>query len=204
MTTPDTDPTTTPSPPAAASPPMSPRQRLRDVIHKLAGQLGQPHFSSGDLAQLRRLDVRRGHAATDSAFWRIVARDLDPLGLFDDRDELELRRWMAVLQGLATIHGEHSQGARLGRSLAEAKISEVRVVRLLRAQGDTLLALIRPLAHQLRSSRKAVDWADVADLIFSDGKSFADQTRRGIASDFYRQQSKQDAQQKDTQDATGV
>lgn len=180
------------------------RQRRRQAVGAIANQCNDGRFSNGDLAQLRRLDLRRGHAATDSAFWHIVARDLDPRGLFDDNDPLALRRWMAVLQGLATIHGQHRNKVRLGTALAQAEISEARFIRLLRAQGDALLALIRPLAHQLRSSGHPVDWADVADFVFSDGTGYADDVRRGLAVDFYRQQIKQDPQQKDTQGTPGA
>lgn len=180
-----------PSPPTAST---SRRQRYRDMIHRLAWRFDHD-ASSGDLAQLRRLDVRHGFDSLDTAFWRIVIHDLEDQQLLDGYDDGDdLRRWMAILQGLATLQGQrgqqgqHAKGQRLGQAMAAAEISEVRLVRLLRAQGDALLALIRTLAHQLRSKGTKVDWADVADLLFSEERSYATDVRRDISSDFYRQQ----------------
>lgn len=179
----------------------SARQRRRDMVAKLAARFNRPEFPKGDLAQLRRLDVRRGLTSTDSAFWRIVTHDLEADGLLDGyADDDALGRWMVILQGLATLYPHHATTSRLGQALAAAEIAESRVIRLLRARGPALRALILPLAHQLRSKNQAVNWADVADLVFSETSRDSESVRRHIASDFYRQQ----YQQSNSQDATSV
>lgn len=176
----------------STSPPAIPSGGRRDpvaTVHRLAKALtDRGRFSAGDLAQLRRLDPRRGHTTADATFWRITTRFLEPEGFLRGDDDTELRQWMAILQGLATVDELHrNNGPRLGQALALAGISEARLNRLLQARGEALLAQIRPLPHQLRSQAQSVDWAGVARLVLSDGSPTADKIRQIIASDYYRQ-----------------
>lgn len=165
------------------------RQRTRQVVEQLTRRFRGPAASTGDLAELRRLDPRRGHVNSGGAFWRIVTGDLEPDGLLDGyADDDRLRRWMAILQGLAVVYDLHGPPLRLGQAMAAADISEARLIRLLRGTGTALLAQIRPLAHQLKSAAQPVRWADAADLVLSDGAPHADSVRQHIASDFYRRQ----------------
>ena len=123
------------------------------------------------------------------AFWNIVVREIEPAYKQKLRDD-ELERWGAILEGLAHLLPFHRDKAALGRSLASADIHETRVLRLLRAEGDSLRALVRPLAHQFSSKGQHVDWADVALLLLSDGHPSADGIRRQIARDFYYTQNR--------------
>lgn len=171
------------------------RQRYRTVIHSLAGAFAAEGYSPGDLAQLRRLDYRNGYASTGDAFWRIAVRELEERRLLDSPDVDDIhRRWMAILQGLATLRDLHDPKKRLGSALASAGVSEARLTRLLNAHGDALLAQIRPLAHQLRSQAQRADWSEIADLVLGDQRHQADandhdeKARQRIASGYYRQQ----------------
>ncbi|MCB9756490.1 MAG: type I-E CRISPR-associated protein Cse2/CasB [Myxococcales bacterium] len=154
------------------------------VIHGLAKELAADR-SVGERAELRRL----GDGINRPAFWRIVVRSLEPAYKRELRDD-ELERWGVVLEGLAHLLPFHRDKAALGRALASADIHETRVLRLLRAEGDSLRALVRPLAHQLSSKGQHVDWADVALLLLSDGHPSADGIRRQIARDFYYTQNR--------------
>ena len=148
-------------------------------------------YSTGQLAEFRRLDFRRGYLSTGPAFWQLVAYELEPAGFLHRDDIYALRRWMALIQGLATLApaGLHQPGIRLGEALAEAEIAEIRVARLLAAGGDGLLAQLRPIAHLLKSKAQAVDWAYMGDLVLSDGRQpWAENERRRLARYFYRRQ----------------
>lgn len=152
------------------------------VIGKIAFEMDNEWISPGDLASLRRARFE-GHA--EPAFWRLAMRHLEPAGLL--RGEEDERRWLQVLGGMAEMKGLHRRGARAGRVLAEAEVAEARVLRLLRAHGETLPPLLRAVVHQLASGRRQVDWVDLAELVLSDGKpGWENNVRRRIARDYYR------------------
>lgn len=194
MTQPETQPS-----PAAAEPARSGRDesftdRLRKVIRSLGRALDRPERSSippGDVAALRRL--RPGEIG-GPAFWKIVVRDLEPASLLPPashprRDEAE-RRWAVILAGMAEMAGYHGGGVSLGRALAgwstsDRPVSEARVLRLLQARGESLLRLVRPVAHQLASRGVRLDWTHFADLVLSEGREWEDRVRRRIALDYY-------------------
>ncbi len=154
------------------------------VVHGLAKELDEKR-NIGERAALRHL----GRTLNQPAFWNIVVRTLERAydrKLCDD----ELERWGVILEGLAHLLPFHRKKSALGRALASADIHETRVLRLLRAEGESLRALVRPLAHQFSSKGQHVDWADVARLVLSDGHSSADGIRRQIARDFYYTQNR--------------
>jgi CRISPR system Cascade subunit CasB len=168
-------------------------RKTQAVVNAIAHELGggfsrklEGKLSPGDVAALRRL----GPADPASpAFWRVVALHLEPAGLLPQgsgplRDETE-RRWALLLSGMARCAGLHRPGEKLGRGLVRAKYAEVRFSRLLRASGEALGDALRALTHQLASSATHVDWAELAELILSDGKPWAEGVRRRIARDYY-------------------
>ncbi|MEZ4450874.1 MAG: type I-E CRISPR-associated protein Cse2/CasB [Nannocystaceae bacterium] len=161
------------------------KRHRRTVVYQIAARLADDS-AIGERASLRRLN----YASPESpAFWKITVRDLDPLMPALERGrELHERRWAAILRGLAEVAGAglHAPGRRLGEAVAAAKIDEARFVKLLRAHGDALLDLVRPLAHQLISKGEPVDWDDVARLVLSDGVPDEDErTRRDLARFYY-------------------
>jgi len=164
------------------------RHNLREVLGKIAWELDNDVIPPGEVAALRRL---RPDQPGGPAFWKIAVRHLEPAELLADagapwRDEEE-RRWAMVLAGMAEMKGLHRPGRALGRVLAEAEVSEARVLRLLRAQGeDALAAAVRAVVHQLASGGHRVDWHDLAELIRSAGRPFEGSVRRRIATDYYR------------------
>lgn len=176
---------TPPTRPAEAA--ESAADSLREAIQAIASAIAHQLVPPGDLGALRR--ARPGDLG-GPAFWRIAVRHLEPAGLLPPpeapwRNDVE-RRWVTILAGLAEMAGLHRRGLRLGRVLAESEISEARVLRLLRASDDALLAVVRAVSHQLASAGRAVDWADLARLVTSDGKPWGTSVRRAIAEDFYR------------------
>ena len=70
--------------------------------------------------------------------------------------------------------------------LAGAGIAEARVLRLVRSQGEALLANVRAISHQLAATGHRVDWSDFAALILSDDAPWADDVRRRLCLDYYR------------------
>lgn len=157
----------------------------RTILHRLAGILSR-ETSNADRAALRRL---RFEDPGSPVFWKIVARDLNSILPHPDsplRGDAE-KKWAVLLAGLAEIAGAGlcRQRIPLGKSAALADIHELRVTRLLRAHGDSLLHLVQPFARQLVSKRVHVDWSYMGDLILSDQESFEEQVRRDLARSYY-------------------
>jgi CRISPR type I-E-associated protein CasB/Cse2 len=93
-----------------------------------------------------------------------------------------------VLAAIAELADFHRTGPahRFGRVLSERKVSEARVLRLLRAHDEVLLDTVRDVVHQLASSGARVDLSDLATLVTSDGTAWQTEVRRSIALDYYR------------------
>jgi CRISPR type I-E-associated protein CasB/Cse2 len=143
-------------------------------------------LSPGDVAALRRL---RPEDASCAAFWRVVVTLLAPaLPNGGPAREDGERRWAVILQAMAEMQGLHAPGARMGRALAAAGLAELRVLKLLRASGDTLFDAVRVTAHYLASTATMGDHVEIARLVLSDGRDDEERVRRQIARDFYTQQ----------------
>jgi len=58
-------------------------------------------------------------------------------------------------------------------------------VRLLRAQDDTLEHEVRTCAHFLAAKAAACNQTDIANLVLSEGREYAESVRRHIARSYY-------------------
>lgn len=158
-------------------------RKWRDAVREIARRIGRDDYPAGSLAELRRLDPEKPDGP---AFWWLVAQHA-PRAFDDDHAAWALA---TVVQGMAIAHPFHrpSDGLRLlGRALAEADVSEARLMRLLRSPWSDLPEELRRLARLMGAKGDAgrFDWSDAFDLLFwRDGESI----RRRIARDYYRQQ----------------
>jgi CRISPR type I-E-associated protein CasB/Cse2 len=175
------------SDPTADQEPASPAHSLGKTINRIAAAL-QREVPPGDVAALRRLVP---DDPSSPAFWRMVVNYLGPTGAIPDggpaRDEVE-RQWAAILGGMAVMQGLHQPGRRLGKALAASDLSELRFVRLLRAQDRQLLREVRTTARFLASKAEAVDWSDLARLVLTRDPDKAERVRRSFARDYYSAQ----------------
>ena len=162
------------------------RSSLPKLVGALAAELAD-RSTTGDVAELRRL---RTEAPGGSAFWRLVVGRLEPAGVLPDADvpwRLDAeKRWAAILNGMARTVGLHRPGLAVGRALAEAEVSEARVTRLLLAHEATLWDALRVTVHHLGTKAIPFDWAELASLLLSDGRSDEDVVRRRVARSYYR------------------
>jgi CRISPR system Cascade subunit CasB len=155
----------------------------RDAVRKIAWRIGLDDYPTGNLAALRRI---RPEAPDGAAFWWLVAEHA-PRAFDDERAALALA---TVVQGMAIAHPFHlplSGRGRLGEALAEAGVSEMRLLRLLRLPCSELPEELRRLARLMGNKGDAgrFDWSDAFDLLFwADGE----RVRRDIARDYYRKQ----------------
>jgi len=160
---------------------------LPRLVQRLA-QLFRHELTPGELAELRRLRPGEVSCAT---FWKMVATVLEPAGVLTGegpyRDGQE-RRWAVLLSCFAVLEGSHARGHHLGRVLspAEANLSELRLLRLLRGRGEALFHDLRTTVHYLATRGATVDWLDLTLLILSDDRRDRETIRRRIARDYYR------------------
>jgi len=160
---------------------------VRRIAELIEGTAGHSSLDSGELAELRRLD---NASLSAPAFWRIVVGELEPRNLLPHRSgqarvESETR-WGAILQAMAILRGLLATEVPLGEALAAASVTELRVSRLLRERGPTLLDTVRTVARHLASKRQRVDPLDLARLIDSDEADWRQTVRQTIARDYYR------------------
>ncbi len=166
---------------------MKPELNLQSVVNAIARDI-ESVLSPGDIAELRRM--KPGEFG-GPAFWKLAAAHLEPAGLLPtagEQAEAAAERWAAILAGMAMTRGFHHPGARLGRALADAGLSEGRFLALLRSHDRQLLDAVRLTAHYLATKAVPVDWADYAWLVISDGTAGEEAVRRRIARDYYRSQ----------------
>lgn len=138
-----------------------------------------PVVGPGDRAELRR----GWEGGIGSAFWRLAARHLEPRGLAISGEEEG--RWVIVAAGLAETSGL-PRSASFGRAAAAAEVSEQRILRLLRAEGDALHRSLRGVVTQIAQRGLGFDWRDPALLVLFDGTDKQDGPRGRIARDYYR------------------
>lgn len=173
-----------PPPPAEIARPLD----LGQLVSQLAEAMSRD-LSSSEVAALRRPESLDLGAL---AFWKLALYVLEPAGALDPppaapaeaRDEAA-RRWAALASGLAHLGPLHQPAPSLGAALARAEYSEQRLARLLRARGHGLLAAARAAARFLAAKGQPVDWADMADLVLSDGRDDQERVRRRVAWAFY-------------------
>lgn len=156
-------------------------------VARMAGLIDRA-LSAGDRAALRRM---KPSEVACSAFWRLMALgDVVWPGDAHARDLVE-RRWACIAQSMALMAGLHAPSIPLGKALAEAGVSELRLLRLLRSSDLALADAVRVVSTYLAQKVKGSDHREVAALVLSDGRSDSEAVRRSIARSFYYQQSKE-------------
>lgn len=159
---------------------------IATVVERIAALLRQSTYPRGNLAALRRLQPDWPTAA---AFWQALAFG----GLnIESLSEKELRRWGAVVQGLAVMSpNAHNRAIPVGRALAQASVKPGRVETLLAARDTAFRTLLRRLCRQLAGHGQPLDWRPLAELVLweshTDWREDAAEARRfAIARAYYR------------------
>ncbi len=99
-----------------------------------------------------------------------------------DRPKHEADLLFCALQLAALLADQHAGDARVGQALHDAKVSELRLERLLRARADQLPGQLKAVARQLLSSGTRVDVFGLVRLLWRDD----DRPRLQIAQSYYR------------------
>lgn len=153
--------------------------RLGDVIPRLAEEIA--HLDPGSAAALRRGPLSGAGAA---AFWKLLAR-YSPNG-----DEL---KWATLIQAIAILTPKgrnpdkgsaHQREPSMGQALFKARVSELRLARLLAAppnqRSDFVVRTCRRLA---RTEFKRFDLVRLGQFVLSGDNT---PVARRIAREYYR------------------
>ena len=148
----------------------------------MAASLRNRAITAGDLAGIRRMDPTRLDAA---GFWKLAGIHLDHAlpGQAEARNRAEVA-WGAALVAMATLGGLQRHGERLGRALASAGYSELRLSRILRADHERLLDEVPQLARFLAAKQQPADLVD-AVILLTGPESMRDARRRSLARDYF-------------------
>jgi CRISPR-associated protein Cse2 (CRISPR_cse2). len=146
--------------------------RLAHAVDKILG--------NGEIADLRRL---RPEDPACPEFWKVMAEYWDM-----PYDNNEARKRACLLSGIARTKDLHDFHTSLGKALVEAGYSELRFVRLLRAQDRGLFKEIELMAEFLNSKGQPANWAQVAELLFTKDDEKMESLRRRIARDYFKNQ----------------
>jgi CRISPR system Cascade subunit CasB len=131
------------------------------------------HAGSGDAAALARLSADDLQPHQVAAVVRVLlAAGLNPehwpLGTWT--------RWTLIAQGIALAG--HDGTRSLGKQLADAKVAESRVTKLLTARDEAFSALVPRLLRLLASKGVAPNWNDLGHLIHAQAASDLENRQR--------------------------
>lgn len=163
---------------------------LRAVVQDLSRWIGR-------LDKGAQADLRRGNPSdpTRPTLWRLLFGVVEPAGRLPAaegaaRDAAE-RAWAILCWAIATAGADHfSSGRAFGRALRAAGVSELRFVRLLRANVDQIEHEVRGVIGQLASKGESSDPHGLA-LLLGLGHGDAETIRRDIARDYFDEDRKQ-------------
>jgi CRISPR type I-E-associated protein CasB/Cse2 len=155
---------------------------LYEIVGRLDRAISEELISTGELAELRRLDVEQ---PDQPAYWKILTTYI-----LSDRDRLsgkEETGWAMVLNGMAHMAPSvHDPDRSLGRVLADNDYHEMRLLRFLRERGEAFRSGVRRVARYLGRQGEPVDWGQFAAFILSDyGGEAHEELCRSIARDYY-------------------
>jgi len=165
---------------------MSPTPTDTPAGADLGSQVARLHHTLGRWARSdagAHAELRRSVPGQIPAIglWKLLVQcDIDP------RTEAEERGWALLAWTLASLGGTESRQP-IGRALQGAGLSELRLVRLLRADAGQLPDALTAAVRQIMAKGGNGDALQLARLVLTGPDSEAgERIRRQIAKDYYR------------------
>lgn len=150
---------------------------LGGVVARIAGTISDDRFPTGDRASLRRMHPDQ---PPPMKFCGFAVRHL-PEGW-----EGRLKDWMTLVAGIALMApNAHRSKTGLGKALANAKFSELRLERLLAARGDLKRILLLGTSRFLAAKGEPFNWKEGAQLLMTEDPQKREWINFRIARDFY-------------------
>jgi CRISPR-associated protein Cse2 (CRISPR_cse2) len=154
---------------ASQTQPTNDRPSYAELFRKLSNEMplrGSRLFNSGISATLRRLDPET-EFSTPALVRALVFAGVPSS---DIRSPDQAKAWAAVTQALALMaHAGLPRGPGIGKVLAELKLSDNRLARLLTAQGESLRAQALRTVRIVVAAGKPAALDDLLELMLVDG-----------------------------------
>jgi CRISPR system Cascade subunit CasB len=164
----------------------APTRSTDDAISDLVALIGNEFFGTGPLAELRRMDPKRGAGSTP-ALHRLLARHVPDDWLVGEN----INRWALLVHLLAlAAPGQHRGGGALGAAMFAAGYSEGRLTRLLEAREADLNVVLPRMVRFLVAKGERLNPYELARFVLWRG---GETERMRIARDYYRAAAKQPA-----------
>ena len=164
--------------------PSLPAPTYREPFGALAAYIQRA--SSGERAALARLKPE----ALQPHQLAALARALLAAGLSPEQWHVDTwPRWALIAHGMALAGHDGKQ--KLGKQLAQAKVSESRVTKLVTSRGDAFTQLLPRVLRLLASKSVAPNWRELGELVLKEGSSQrnhqadAEEIRLQIASHYF-------------------
>lgn len=155
---------------------------IGNVVGNIARRIEQGSLSTGDLAELRRISPNKPFTP---ALWRtLISLEMETSPGWISQHMWE-RRWATLFMSMAFCPDLHSYEVPLGQALARAGWSELRFVRLMRAEKETLEKHIRRVSEYLANKSQPANWTDVGLLLFYQSGDAGERIRLSISRRFY-------------------
>lgn len=154
----------------------TPEQTLAQQIGKVAGVLSSNGFPAGERAALRRMSP----GSFSVPFCRFATRHL-PSGW-----ERAVDDWMTIVAGIALMSPHaHNPRIRFGKALRDAGYSELRLERLLVAQGEARRTLFLRAIRALAAKCRPFNWLDGALFLLLQDENKREKLNLAIARAYY-------------------
>jgi hypothetical protein len=167
------------------------RPELHIIVPQLAAHIHPDRIGTGAVAQLRRMEPC---GALPPVFWGLLYEKVSPDPLDDRQAE---RGWALIMHALALMAPQnHQQGVRPGAVLrgdegysGDRGYSEMRFVRLLRAEGERFAGEIATVCRWCANKGQPFDMVLLARLIlarFGDPRFSVEIETHKLARDYFR------------------
>lgn len=154
--------------------PSLPAPTYREPFGALAAYIQRA--SSGERAALARLKPE----ALQPHQLAALARALLAAGLSPEQWHVDTwPRWALVAHGMALAG--HDRKQKLGEQLAQAKVSESRVTKLLTSRGDAFTQLLPRVLRLLASKGVAPNWRELGELVLKESSNQRDDKEKAEA-----------------------
>ncbi|WP_024513364.1 hypothetical protein [Bradyrhizobium sp. ARR65] len=167
----------------------APLRKLRNRISMLAKMKAR-----GELAALRRLNSGRSDKSalfrllTDCVPQQLLGSGSAPVGA--PGSELDMVRRFSAVASMMALRPEGLRTWSLGRAMAEAGVTELRLSIFLAARGDIFRDLARRLARRLAYHAEVLPYLDLGRLLLMESlpqyTNDTDSVRIALARDFCR------------------
>ncbi|NMB01164.1 MAG: type I-E CRISPR-associated protein Cse2/CasB [Firmicutes bacterium] len=152
-------------------------ENLGQQVGRIAGVICSDNFSTGGRAALRRF-TPGGPLAIE--FYRFAYRYL-PAGWESSMDE-----WSTLVAGIALMSpNAYDPRVRYGTALAESGYSDLRLERLLQANGEVQRVLFLRSIRFLSQKSRPFNWTDGARFLLTRDASKREVINSSIARDYY-------------------